>query len=212
MFTLILPQNATTSSNGKEYNIRPGAIEFIASLSESYDVVLYSSRKYQILEDIRTILDPDSKHIKQIICRKSCYLTSQKKFFKDLNLIKNRNIKDMVILDYKPQSFFPTLDNGILIPHWNGDEFDDQLNEEKVNFLLMLAKEHNIPFRIKARFRLYSILDIVIGKKKKRKKKVIIDFNKGKKTPHPIKLKEIQPEKIVSTPTTADVANSQGKH
>lgn len=194
MYTLIIP----SQQDPQALKPRPGAIEFITRLSKCYNIILYSSRKIKILKKIQKILDPNSENIKQLIPRKACYLTNQKKFFKDLNIVKNQNLKDMLIVDYKPQSFFPCLDNGYLIPHWNGDGFDDQLGKKTCDFLKELAKEHNIFFRLRAKFKLRSILDVVLGKKKQKKK--IIDFNKD----------SVMRNKGNSTPTTADVSKNKG--
>lgn len=101
------------------------------------------------------------------------------------------------MIDYKPQSLFPCIDNGYLIPHWNGDEFDDQINKQKCDFLKKMAKEQNLFFRLRAKFKLRTILDIVLGKKKTKKK--IIDFNK----------ETVSAKKGNSTPTTTDVSKNR---
>lgn len=200
IYTLVLQ----AEENGG-LKVRPGAKEFLLVMSEFYDIVLFSSRKSSLLDKIAEILDPENKIIKQKISRKSCFLTKSKKFFKNLEIIKNKNLKDMLIIDYKPQSFFPNLDNGVLIPHWNGDEFDDQLNKEKKDFLIEISKEHNIPFRLKARLKMYTIMDIVLNRapqkeSNRKKKKVIIDFNKKKNDKFE-----------VSTPTTKDEIVNKNK-
>lgn len=48
-------------------------------------------------------------------------------FIKDLRIIKNRDLKDMVIIDNMPHSFGFQIDNGIPILEWFNDPKDQEL-------------------------------------------------------------------------------------
>lgn len=54
-------------------------------------------------------------------------LTKNGFFIKDLRLIENRNIKDVVLLDNYVHSFAFNIDNGIPILEWKNEDKDDEL-------------------------------------------------------------------------------------
>lgn len=129
------------------YKIRPNSIEFLEELKNHYEIVIYSSRKFTIVHQVAELLDPKGQIFSQVLSRRSCHLTNTKKFLKDIKLVKNRNSKNMLIIDYKPQSFALSLENGVILLHWNGDEFDDQLMGEKLDYLIKLSKEYSCSYK-----------------------------------------------------------------
>jgi len=163
MYTLIMPIESPDKEERK-YKIRPNAIEFLEALSEVYELVIYSSRKFTVVHEVGDILDPKGTLFVQTLSRRSCYLTKSKKFLKDLKLIKNRNLKNMLILDYKPQSFSKSPENGVIMLHWNGDEFDDQLMGKKLNYLKAMAKEYSCSFKNDKLMNYSEIMKEVFGK------------------------------------------------
>ncbi len=60
-------------------------------------------------------LDPKRELIEYRLYRDSCVETEEGVFIKDLRIIQNRNLKDMVIIDNAVYSFGYQLDNGIPI-------------------------------------------------------------------------------------------------
>lgn len=71
--------------------------------------------------------------------RRNCSQTENKKFIKDIFLIKDRHIKDIVFLDYKAESLSFNLGNLVLIPFWSG-EIHENVLENYVVYLENLAK------------------------------------------------------------------------
>jgi len=61
-------------------------------------------------------------------------LTKNGFFIKDLRLIENRNIKNVVLLDNYVHSFAFNIENGIPILEWKNEQDDDELLH-MVNFL-----------------------------------------------------------------------------
>ena len=59
-------------------------------------------------------------------------------YIKDLQIIKNREIKNMVIVDNNAHAFALNLDNGIPILEWKDDKNDKEL-KYLLNYLLELA-------------------------------------------------------------------------
>jgi hypothetical protein len=154
----------TGKENKTVYKIRPGALDFLLELKEFYEIILYSSRKLSVIQDVAHLLDPKNTIFSQILSRKSCYLTKSKKFIKDLRIFKNRNIKDMIIVDYKPQSFATTPKNGVILIHWNGDEADTQLIDKKFDYLAKLSKEYSCEFKNSKIMNYQSLLEIALRK------------------------------------------------
>ena len=60
--------------------------------------------------------------------REHCLKTPEGIYIKDLRIIKNRELKDMVIVDNAVYSFGYQLDNGIpIIPYYDDKENDEEL-------------------------------------------------------------------------------------
>lgn len=57
------------------------------------------------MQDIKRILDPKNEFVKGILARENCVMLDDGRLMKDLALITNRSLKDIVILDYKIYSF-----------------------------------------------------------------------------------------------------------
>jgi CTD small phosphatase-like protein 2 len=62
--------------------------------------------------------------IKGILHREHCLETKKGKFIKDLRIIKNRSLKDMVLIDNLVESFGLQISNGIPILEFNGSPYD----------------------------------------------------------------------------------------
>jgi CTD small phosphatase-like protein 2 len=69
-------------------------------------------------------LDPNNEVIEYRLYRDSCVQTEEGVYIKDLRVIKNRNMKDMVIVDNAVYSFGFQLDNGIPILPFYEDKTD----------------------------------------------------------------------------------------
>lgn len=119
--------------------------EFLNQLSPHYEIFFFSSRRHQILDTLITQINnrasPEKKIIvsKKYFSRKNCSLTENKKLIKDLFLIKDRHIKDIIFLDYKAESLAFNLGNLVLIPFWSGEPVEKVL-EGYLEYLKNLAK------------------------------------------------------------------------
>lgn len=94
---------------------------FTASHSAYADVVL-------------DYLDPNHELIEYRLYRDSCMETEEGVFIKDLRIIKNRNLNDLVIVDNAVYSFGFQLDNGIPILPF----YDDKSDEEMLHLIYYL--------------------------------------------------------------------------
>ena len=70
---------------------------------------------------IRSYLDPENNLISGVLSRQNCMETKNGFFIKDLRIIKNRDLKNMLIIDNLAHSFGLQIDNGIPICEWYED-------------------------------------------------------------------------------------------
>ena len=87
---------------------------------------------------IMKIIDKEKKIFCGILHKSHCLRTQKGFYIKDLNIIKNKSISEMVIIDYSPFSFCFQLDNGIPILKW-----DDDLDDYELRFLARYLKKLN---------------------------------------------------------------------
>lgn len=69
-------------------------------------------------------IDSDSKYILGILTRLNCMETKNGFFIKDLRIIKDKKLKDMIIVDNLTHSFGFQMDNGVPIIEWHNDQKD----------------------------------------------------------------------------------------
>lgn len=68
--------------------------------------------------------DPEKKLIKQVLSREHC-IESNKFYIKDLRIISDRKLKDLIIIDNSIVCFAYNLDNGVPINDFHADSEDD---------------------------------------------------------------------------------------
>ena len=88
-------------------------------------------------------MDPENKYIKGILSRDQCARTKKGLIIKDLSIIKNREIKNMVIIDNHAHAFALQLDNGIPILEWKDDKNDGEL-KYIIHYLVELAGSSDV--------------------------------------------------------------------
>lgn len=141
---LVLP---VTFPNGEVVeagiNIRPGAVECLREVNKSFQVVVFTASHKFYADVVLDHLDPTGELIQYRLYRDSCYQTADGVYVKDLRIIKNRSLKDLVIVDNAVYSFGFQLDNGIpIIPFYNNPEDEELLH--LVNYINCLAHFEDI--------------------------------------------------------------------
>ena len=148
----LFPENFKNQNPSKKSprNLNPDSPELKHSISSAHDIQIShvegkntqkqenpnlenESKKEVSEEDECCIIKPT------IFSRKHCAKASNGEYIKDLFLVKDRHLKDIVIVDYKPQSFAFNLCNGVLIPHWNGSKAD-RILDPYIDYLIDLSK------------------------------------------------------------------------
>ena len=84
-------------------------------MSEIYNVYVFTAGTQDYAEPIVNYLNQKKKTILGVMHRKNCMETHNGFFIKDLRIISNKDLKDIVIIDNLVHSFGLQLENGIPI-------------------------------------------------------------------------------------------------
>lgn len=85
-------------------------------------------------------------------------------YIKDLKIFKNRNIKDMIIIDNSLIALYPNINNGILIKSYYGDK-NDQEFKNLLPFLLEIKDCPNVWDQLSHKFSLNKMINLAKFKK-----------------------------------------------
>src|SRR5687768_12942095 len=96
-------------------------------MKEHYEIILFTASTSDYAETIAKELDPEKKIISYILDRNFCLETKNGFFIKDLRLLKNRLLKNILIVDNLVHSFGFQIDNGVPILEWTGNKKDTEL-------------------------------------------------------------------------------------
>lgn len=110
----------------------------------------------QVVSKIVAHLDPKNTIFKGFLSNKKCLKTKSSFYIKDLRIIADKNLKDMIIIDSNPFSFSFTLDNGIPILPWHGNADDCEL-PFLVSYLIKQTKYVNFQNEIAKNFKLSEL-------------------------------------------------------
>jgi RNA polymerase II subunit A small phosphatase-like protein len=138
IYTLVLDLDETlihykTNSSPKWDNpkknmiiLRPDLIFFLKEMKKIYELVLFSYATYDYIENVLKIIESKEKYFEYILDRR--HITYENgSYIKNLSLI-GRDLKNVIIIDDKPQAFKMHKENGIFIkPFWGDDDYDTAL-------------------------------------------------------------------------------------
>ena len=86
-------------------NVRPYALECLREASKYFQIVVFTASHQSYADVVLDYLDPNHELVEYRLYRDSCMQTDEGVHIKDLRIIKNRNIKDIVIIDNAVYSF-----------------------------------------------------------------------------------------------------------
>ena len=110
-----------------EIFIRPFLNEFLEKMNENFDLGIFTAALKNYAEAVLKIIDPSEKYFKIKLYRDSCINVKDKIFIKDLRIIENYDIKDIILVDNSLYSFYNNLKNGVLVNSFFYDGNDNQL-------------------------------------------------------------------------------------
>jgi len=108
-------------------NIRPYARECLTVASKYFEVIVFTASHSCYADAVLNHLDPKGTLIHHRLYRENCILTQEGILIKDLRVLTNRNLADVVIVDNAVYSFCNQLDNGIPIITWYDNREDCEL-------------------------------------------------------------------------------------
>ena len=110
----------------KDIMIRPHTFDLLNELKEYYEIIVFSSGICPYVNFIVNHLDPKKLYIEYVLHRLHCVMENDF-MIKDLRVIGNRSLNDIIIIDNSILSFAWNMDNGIYIPTYQGDCEDCEL-------------------------------------------------------------------------------------
>ena len=122
-------------------NIRPHWKKSIREIKKKYYIVVYTASHNNYADAVLDFLDPENCIFEGRLYRKDCIqaqIDETKFYVKDLDIFKNFNLKDIVIIDNSVLSFAYHLNNGIpIVPYYNSKEDSELIILSK--YLLFIA-------------------------------------------------------------------------
>ena len=117
--------------------VRPYALNMLKILHMFYEIIVFTASKGYYAEAIIDSIDPRRNFVSYILHRSHC-VEVDGGFVKDLRVVGNRRLQNLIVLDNSILSFAAQLDNGIYIPPFLGDAEDREL-KPVTNFLKAIA-------------------------------------------------------------------------
>jgi CTD small phosphatase-like protein 2 len=106
------------------FNIRPFTKECLEMVNQFFEVVVFTASHKWYADVILDYIDPEGKYFQHRLYREHCIKTKDNVYIKDLRVFKNRELKDMIIVDNAVYSFGAQLSNGIPITPFKDDKED----------------------------------------------------------------------------------------
>lgn len=108
------------------FNIRPYALECLSKANEYFEVIIFTASLKCYADAILDHLDPSGTLISHRLYRNHCF-KKDGNYIKDLRILSNRDLSDIIIIDNSAVSFAFQIDNGIPVVTWESDYKDREL-------------------------------------------------------------------------------------
>ena len=96
-------------------------------MSKHFEIIIFTASVGHYANIIIEQIDPNRQTISFVLDRFYCSENKDGQYIKDLRIISNRKLKNMIIVDNFVHSFAFQLNNGIPILDWVGDKNDKEL-------------------------------------------------------------------------------------
>ena len=125
-------------------------------MSEIYEVMIFTASHSCYANVVLNILDPHNEFITFRLFRDQCLQTNEGIFIKDLRIIANRSLDNMLIVDNATYSFGFQVENGIPIVPFYDNPNDTELLDLMV-YLQRLTQEQDVR-KINNKLFMYEII------------------------------------------------------
>ncbi|CDW73776.1 nli interacting factor-like phosphatase family protein [Stylonychia lemnae] len=125
-------------------NVRPYIYECIREAKKHFQVGVFTASHKTYADAILDFLDPHHKLFDFRFYRDSCVHTSQGYYVKDLRIFRNRDLKDIVIVDNSIYAFGFQIDNGVPIISYYNNKSNDEEMQHMIYYIQCLADVDDI--------------------------------------------------------------------
>ena len=140
--------------------LRPGIFEFLNIVSLYFEVGVFTASLKEYADSVLNFIDPNNSIFKFRLYRDSCInVNNGKIFIKDLNILKNRKLENIVIVDNSLYSFANQLANGVLITSYYNDKNDKELINIATYLFQYILNSSDVRFVNENFFRFSAMLD-----------------------------------------------------
>ena len=108
------------------FNVRPYTKQMLEHVNKYYEVAVFTASHKWYADVILDFIDPKNIYFQHRFYRESCIKTTDNVYVKDLRVLKNVNMKDMVLVDNAVYSFGMQLSNGIPITPFKENKSDNE--------------------------------------------------------------------------------------
>jgi CTD small phosphatase-like protein 2 len=104
--------------------LRPGLFDFLNYAKEKFELIIFTASQKNYADKIIDYIEKEQKYFSLRLYREHCIFIKPGLYIKDLRIFKNRDLKNIVLIDNSIFSFAHQLNNGILVTSFYNDEND----------------------------------------------------------------------------------------
>ena len=104
--------------------LRPGLFDFLNYAKEKFELIIFTASQKNYADTIIDYIEKEQKYFSLRLYREHCIFIKPGLYIKDLRIFKNRDLKNIVLIDNSIFSFAHQLNNGILVTSFYNDEDD----------------------------------------------------------------------------------------
>jgi len=145
-------------------HFRPYLHYFLEKITPYFEIAVFTSALPNYASAIVDYIDPHKKIIKYVMCRDRCLVTKNGVYIKDLRVLGNRDLKDMLIVDNLTHNFCLQVDNGVPILDYQDDPDDKEL-KYLAEYLVQCAEADDMVDFNSKYLRLRELVDFVLSPK-----------------------------------------------
>ncbi|CAD8054727.1 unnamed protein product [Paramecium primaurelia] len=152
---ITFPNNETIQAS---INIRPYAKQILKTLSKDFEIIIFTASHSCYANMVIDYLDPKKQWISHRLFREHCIQTREGAYIKDLRILGNRKLCDVLLVDNASYSFNKQIDNGIpIISYYNNKEDQELLHLQ--NYLLNFRSVKDVRDLNQKQLKLKQFLD-----------------------------------------------------